>query len=190
MASHIIGISGRKRSGKDTFAEQLVKEHGFTRIAFADPLKAVARELDPVVDVHQATPYVVQRIRLSDVLGPDDDWETAKELPEVRRLLQALGVAVREHIDSEVWVDAALVKAAAVPGPVVITDVRFPNEAERVRWDGGKVVRVNRPGLPQTDLHISETALDDLVADYVVGNGGTVADLHESADEVARLVLG
>lgn len=41
----VIAISGWKRSGKDTIAEQLIKEHGFKRVAFADPLKdSVAQE--------------------------------------------------------------------------------------------------------------------------------------------------
>ena len=41
----VIAISGWKRSGKDTIAEQLIKEHQFKRIAFADPLKdSVAQE--------------------------------------------------------------------------------------------------------------------------------------------------
>lgn len=43
----IIAISGWKRSGKDTAAEQLIKNHGFSRIGFADPLKdMVAKEYD------------------------------------------------------------------------------------------------------------------------------------------------
>ncbi len=47
MASHLIGISGRKRSGKDTLASRLISEHGFTRVAFADPLKATMPALGP-----------------------------------------------------------------------------------------------------------------------------------------------
>lgn len=35
----IIAISGWKKSGKDTAAERLISNHGFRRIAFADPLK-------------------------------------------------------------------------------------------------------------------------------------------------------
>lgn len=43
----VIAISGWKRSGKDTAAERLIKEHNFCRIAFADPLKdMVASEYD------------------------------------------------------------------------------------------------------------------------------------------------
>jgi hypothetical protein len=41
----VIAISGWKRSGKDTIAAQLIEKYGFTRVAFADPLKdSVARE--------------------------------------------------------------------------------------------------------------------------------------------------
>ncbi len=200
MASHLIGISGRKRSGKDTFAERLVSHHGFTRVAFADPLKAVAVDLNPIIRIEAdefglfygpGTGAVIgsyELVRLAELVE-EQGWEVAKEFREVRRILQALGVAVREHVGDETWVDAALVKAAAISGPVVVTDVRFPNEAERVRFDGGKIVRVNRPGLPETDLHISETALDDLVPDFLVRNAGTVADLHGFADGVARTVL-
>lgn len=41
----VIAISGWKRSGKDSAADYLVKNHGFTRVSFADPLKdSVAEE--------------------------------------------------------------------------------------------------------------------------------------------------
>jgi hypothetical protein len=187
MASHILGITGRKRSGKDTFAARLISHHGFTRVAFADPLKAVARDLDPMVEIPS---YDAVHIRLSEVLGPDVNWETAKELPEVRRLLQALGVAVRKHVGEDAWVAAAITATDAIPGPVVITDVRFPNEAECVWQEGGWIARILRPSLPADDLHISETALDSLTPDYAISNGGTVEQLHTYADKIATAVLG
>jgi len=191
VASLILGIMGKKRSGKDTFAARLVAEHGFTRIGFADALKDVALELDPIVDVIElGRERGVEEVRLSDVLGPELDWEVAKELPEVRRILQALGVAVRNHVGEDVWVRAAMAKADAVPGPVVITDVRFPNEADFIRHSGGQLVRITRHGLEAADEHISETALDGRAADFLVTNNGTVGALHSKADVVARLSSG
>src|SRR5205823_4107649 len=97
----------------------------------------------------------------------------------------------------EAWVQAALNAAERISGPVVITDVRFPNEVEAVRRYGraestssiGAIVRVTRPGLPETDLHISETALDGLVADFPVMNDTTLEALDAQADAVARTVL-
>lgn len=41
----MIGICGKARSGKDTMAEKLVSNYGYTRYAFADPLKAAVNEM-------------------------------------------------------------------------------------------------------------------------------------------------
>lgn len=41
----MIGICGKARSGKDTMAERLVLNYGYTRYAFADPLKAAVNEM-------------------------------------------------------------------------------------------------------------------------------------------------
>ncbi len=190
MASHLLGVSGRKRSGKDTLAARLISHHGFTRVSFAEPMRKMLKAQDPIVD------WVGDEVRtdpvhLTEVLGPEDDWETAKELPEVRRLMQALGTeGGRAILGENVWVDAAFRVVDEIPGPVVITDVRFPNEADAVeRWPGsvtyGLFVRVHRPGLPTDDLHPSETALDDRIAHVRVINDGTIADLHRAADAIA-----
>ena len=40
----IIGIVGNKNVGKDTLADYLVKEKGFIKYAFADPLKEGLKE--------------------------------------------------------------------------------------------------------------------------------------------------
>lgn len=203
MASHLLGITGKKRAGKDTFAARLVEVHGFTRVAFADSLKAVALDLDPIIQADATKGYEYgyggevfdkpgepDLIRLSDIVNRQGyGWETAKDLPEVRRLLQELGVAVREHIHDDVWVEAALVKIARVPGPVVVTDVRFPNEAEMIRTRCGKIARVFRSISAGADSHVSETALDHLCPDYSIRNDSSIAALHAEADSVAADLL-
>ena len=40
-----VGISGKMRSGKDTIAEYMVRNHGFVRVALADRLKELACEM-------------------------------------------------------------------------------------------------------------------------------------------------
>ena len=47
----IIGLSGYAQSGKDTVAEILVEEYGYTRVAFADIIKQAVYLLDPIVNV-------------------------------------------------------------------------------------------------------------------------------------------
>ncbi len=196
MANIIIGVTGKKRHGKDTFAARLIDQHGFTRIAFADPLKRTMEDLDPIVRVevderglvheYETWSYGPAHVRLAWLIE-QIGWEQAKEIREVRRLLQAHGVAIREHLDEDAWVDAAMATADLVDGPVVITDVRFPNEADSVTYSGrGFLVRVTRPGVESTDAHVSETAMDDVPAYFEVVNSGTVADLHAEADDVVR----
>lgn len=187
MASHVVGLIGRKQSGKDTFASRLVTAHGFTRLAFADALKGIALDVDPIIDV---TPnYAGVFSRLSDALGTMHGWDGAKQLPAVRQLLQSLGVATREWIDPHVWVEALARQAHRVSGPVVVTDVRFINEVDWIKYAGGATVRIERPGIDRTDTHVSETELDGYRADHLVINDSSVASLHATADHFAARVM-
>jgi hypothetical protein len=174
-----IALLGRARSGKDTVAARLVERHGFTRVAFADPLKRMAETVSPFVPT---SPGVV--VQLAPLIR-DVGWEYAKDrYPEVRRLLQWIGHTVRD-LDPEFWVRVALHSVEAAPGPVVVTDVRYPNEAEALRARGFRMVRVVRPGQDLVSSHVSETALDRYPPDLRVLNDGTLDDLRERADGLA-----
>lgn len=70
----------------------------------------------------------------------------------------------------------------------IITDLRFPNEANAIKAKDGILIRINRPnntietsGIQQ---HASETALDDYKFDYVVENDGTIEDLIFKIDKI------
>ncbi|GGV54249.1 hypothetical protein [Streptomyces spectabilis] len=190
MTYRHVALMGRARSGKDTAASRLVLRHQFTRVAFADPLRTTALDLDPIVGT-EPTGLGALPIRLSDVVRRHG-WDAAKIFPEVRRTLQRLGEAVREH-DPEHWLRLALAKVDTADRwniPVVITDVRHVNEADALRTRGFALVRVVRPGAhgPASRAereHVSETALDEYPADAVLTNGGTLAELYQAADGLA-----
>jgi len=173
----LIGVSGRKRHGKDTFAARLVEHHGFTRVAFADPMRQMALALDPIISEGWRLSALVEAF----------GWEEAKANPEVRRTLQRLGTeAGRGVLGDGIWVDTAMRHARKLGGRVAFTDCRFPNEADAIRDAGGQVIRVNRPAFPDDgDPHPSETALDRYPFDDLVLNDGTVDDLHAIADSIA-----
>lgn len=164
-----IGLIGRARSGKDTAGRWLVEHGGYERVAFADPLKVAAWRIDPWICLNDWPQFAR---RLSDKVAGPASWERAKDdYPEVRRILQELGAAVRA-LDEDFWLRLALEKTTdvnAAGAPVVITDVRYPNEAESLRRAGFTLVYISRPGVPHLD-HESEGALTMADADYVVAN--------------------
>lgn len=172
----IVGIGSTARVGKDTAALALVRELGYTRRGFADALKAVALDVNPIVLPQAGTVNVdVGHNRLRNIVAREG-WETAKDrLPEVRRFLQTLGEAVRNHVGESTWLDVVLTDA---PAKLVIPDVRYPNEAEAVKQAGGLLIKIERPGYGGFG-HESETALSGFDGwDHVVVNDGSVPELE------------
>ncbi|MER5862215.1 hypothetical protein [Kitasatospora sp. NPDC002040] len=189
MSYRHVALLGRARAGKDSIGARLVHQFAFIRVAFADPLRDAALDLDPIVGAER-TAYGHLPVRLSDVVGRYG-WERAKaEHTEVRRTLQRLGEAVRTH-DPDYWLRLALARvdvAEAWNLPTVVTDVRHTNEVEALRERGALVVRVERPGHQLSGSageHVTETELSAYPADVTITNGGTLADLHQLADALA-----
>ncbi|KUF18860.1 hypothetical protein [Streptomyces silvensis] len=181
-----IGILGRAQAGKDTTGAWFV-ERGYARVAFADPLKDAALKMDPIVGTTEYGDYTVDMSSVVSDLG----WEGAKDArPEVRRILQELGAAVRA-IDEDFWLRAAMkkvVEANEEGRPVVITDVRYPNESASLARAGFQLLHIDRPGIPHL-THESECALGPEDAHLLVLNDGTQEDLYARLaiiwDEVA-----
>jgi hypothetical protein len=174
----VIGLSGYARAGKDTVASIICEYANFEQRSFATPLKAMLAALDPRIG---------GRRRVSDLLC-FHDWEGAKGNPEVRRLLQRLGTeAGRRILGDDIWIDTLF--HAHSSGRIVVSDVRFPNEAEAIKDRGGIMVRISRPGYGPVNGHPSETALDSFDFDAHIMNDGSIDDLHGSVapliDEVA-----
>ena len=188
MSDLIIALSGYARSGKNEAANVLVTR-GWRQVAFADKLRDFLYALNPLVPGH----YGAGNLRLRTLVDRVG-WDYAKTTyPEVRALLQRTGTeAGRTVLGQDVWVNALLDQHADAPA-LVVTDCRFPNEADAIRKRGGILIRVNRPGVgPAKDkygrAHISETALDDYDFDHVLMNDGSVVDLHDRLEGVANLV--
>ncbi|MFJ2814388.1 hypothetical protein [Streptomyces sp. NPDC087294] len=119
-------------------------------------------------------------------------WEAVKGMyPEVRQYLQRLGTeGGRAVLGENVWVDA-LFRDYETWGPTVITDLRFPNEADAIRERGGLVIAIQRPGqelIPDAE-HVSETALRGYLFDDVILNDGPVAQLRDRVMQLLPLLV-
>lgn len=141
----VIGLSGNIAAGKDTVADILVRDHGFTKMSFAAPVKRLVRELDPIVgyDIYQdcscggdGCDPEIEEVRLEDLYAMGYTDETIKDChwgPEVRALWQRFGTEVIRKQDPDFWVNTALTALGEQASErVVFTDVRFPNEAKMI----------------------------------------------------------
>jgi hypothetical protein len=180
----IVGLSGYARTGKDEFAAVLVEEYDFIRVAFADKLREVIYALNPIVlwdNDYAKSDSVPDYMPLQWVIN-EYTWDNYKATgwgKHIRVYLQRLGTeAGRETLWDSIWVDAAF---ANLPedARVVVTDMRFPNEADAVRDRGGLTVRIHRDGVGPVNDHPSETSLDDYAFDYHVDNDGTLEEYKE-----------
>lgn len=187
----IIGMGGRKESGKDTVADFLVEEHGYTKYEMSSVLHDIFMVLDPWVVVDIAEAEVSEFIRpgtyrystLCAVIG----YVEAKRFREVRRLLQVLGTDVgRNMISENIWVDVMRHKILNTTGNVVFTGVRYPNELMMLHGLGGTAVWVHRPGLPEGDKHSSETSLSQKDFDLILDNTADLPHLHKIAGWLHR----
>lgn len=208
-APKIIGFCGYPGSGKDAAAAFLVAR-GWQRIAFADPLRAMALAIDPYVNLrveygpgpitegprHDESdnsisargPCKVIPMRLSEAIKRSN-WTDAKRIPEVRRLLQRIGTeAVREIIGPDTWIEIAE-RSIGPNKRVVITDVRFANEAEMIRRRGGLICWVKRTAAANQshNSHVSEQYPFDV--DCHIDNDGTLSELENRVLELAGYSL-
>jgi hypothetical protein len=166
----IVGLSGLARSGKSTAAAHLVSHRGFTRVRFADPLKAMMRSLG---------------------LSHDEIEGNRKELPcemllgkSPRHAMQTLGTEwARDCISPDFWVALWWRTASDVldhGGKVVCDDCRFENEVAAIHKIGGRVIQIKRDGAGTASRHVSEGFA--FKADEIVSNNGSVEDMFAEID--------
>lgn len=183
-----VALSGLAGAGKDTAAQALVDELGYTVGKFAKPLYDAVLKLNP---------YDEHGNRLADRVSKHG-WEVVKRnQPEARRLLQVFGTEVgRDMFGQDFWVDRAAAWRSGVQGPVVWTDCRFPNEVDYVQARCcGLWVHIERPGQQVEGAgHASEGALAERLElatyDFTILNDGGLATLHHRILAVIDRVAG
>jgi hypothetical protein len=211
----IIGINGYSGSGKDTVGaiiqylncenpqssiEQICADYseyeywldeqsGWEIRKFAGKLKDIAEHITGI----PLEKFEDQEFKKTE-MGPE--WGMT-----VRDFLQKLGTdAMRMGLHDNVWVNALMADykreklcdcekecrcTFKLPN-WIITDVRFPNEAQAIKDKGGIIIRVDRPGVSPINDHPSEIGLDGWKFDYTVPNISDIFDLKESVKNILK----
>ena len=162
----LIGIMGLARVGKDTATAHLCDTYGMESYAFADPIKSML------------TGVFGDLFRDGDREAPID-WLGKSP----RQLMQTLGTEWgREIVHPDLWVlvaDQMWKKYQEIGwgAGVVLSDVRFRNEAEWVLAQGGLLISLSRDGVAAVATHVSEQNIPFDLANVSLENNGTVEEL-------------
>jgi len=159
----LIGIAGKAGVGKDTLGKFLCDEYHCMHYYFAKPLKEGAKIMFALTDEQIANKEV-----------PIEPWGISP-----RKIWQLLGTEVGRGIDPAIWIKNAEMFVKSVPGrTVVITDVRFDNEAIFIRNRGGVIINIVRD---KDDIienrHSSEGGLRPDNIDLTIHNNGSIEDM-------------
>lgn len=166
----LIGITGFKRSGKDTLALGLCAELGIQQFSFADPIRNAVCE---ILGWTRAE-LEVRKEELIPWLGTTP-----------RHMMQTMGTEWgRNQIHDQLWVLSMFQRMGTAGG--VTSDVRFPNEAAAILDRGGVILRVHRPGC-ESDGHASEQVLPIEFVTHELYNEGSKADLIHQAMQVLHV---
>lgn len=184
----IIGFAGPAGVGKDTAAKYLVEYYGFERRAFADALKqSVANLFDiPIELVDELKGNRTATVYLNFGRGTqmNVDLGTARTF---RSFLQRYGTeAHRDVFGGEFWIKPVLPSmspAFYIGQKIVISDVRFEEEARAINTCGGYVVQLYGRGGLET-AHRSEAGVPDRFVHYHIDNSSQVEALYDKLDNM------
>ena len=205
----ILALSGKKKSGKDTISDFLVKDQGFIKLSLATPLKELLirvfridkdllyddnkkdKELDYFITIDY---YHLDKIRdiITEEWGFGIDYETRENIEEFygmeiktpRQLMQTIGTdLIRKNIRDDVFIVLLLEQIKKTQRPIVIADARLQNERETLVNIGATLGLVKRTLTEdKSDNHISENDLgDDDEYDLIIDNN---IDLNQLRSEI------
>ena len=164
----LIGLTGKKGSGKDTVASIILERvKNSSRLAYGDALKK---------EVAEATGTSVEYIN--------------RNKERFRMILQWWGTEWRRQQNERYWLDIMAAQFANVrhhypaEHTVIVTDVRFLNEARQITDHGGIIVRVEREDNPfdTEDEHLSENEMKDYRGVYTIKNKGNMVELESEVE--------
>lgn len=195
----ILGISGKRGAGKDLLAT-ILGYQGFKNHPFAGILKERVRQDFGLTKEHTDGALKEAIIsKMPKIISKPIGFaatETTVDFWTPRQIMIEYGQFYRQF-DSMFWVRKVFEKIKALPQQSLITisDVRFKNEADYIKEQGGKLIRLERSETLNiykgviTDA--SEVELDDYKGfDFTVPaeRNETPQDLERVADNIRKLV--
>lgn len=224
--SKLIGLTGKARSGKDTFASMvdnyLRGQSGvpiMRQYALASPIKNVINSLfgwderhsdgylkevevgvlNPTREEFRATLnhfLDISNVELSKMetsfhehLLYRDSYKSEASHTRIspRRAYQLFGTEVGRGVRDTIWLDQAQVLVDNGEN-LIITDIRFENEAEWLRRQDGVLLHISRPSIEGVASHESEDGVKFMKGDLGISNEGNLEALQSKAETIKILL--
>jgi hypothetical protein len=172
----LIILTGWSQSGKDTVADILVDNYGFTKYAIADPLKDLCAEL-----------YEFPREMADTQEGKRTLWTVGYKTKTIRELLLDTAKMDRSRFGDDIYINKVLTKVETDKRQnIVISDLRYFTELTPIKEfakvhgttaDVWKIVRNGQVISPVDDE--SEYILETLKPKFILQNPGTSIEALE-----------
>lgn len=185
----IIALCGFSGSGKDTVANILISNYGYTKISFGSALKDVLSIVfgwDRTM-LEGITPEDREKRNIVDTW-----WANKLNIPELtpKMMMMYIGTNIfRNSFHKDIWT-LIVMRQLSLYDRIVITDCRFPNEITMIKENGGKLyfIQRNKPiwfdnykqGMDCQEaeqLHDSEKTWIREDFDGIIVNDGSISDL-------------
>jgi len=194
----IIGLVGKKSSGKTTITNYLVEKYNFIEYALANPLKKIA-----------------------NIFGFEDEYlYTTEEKKNIihpilnissRQFLQKFGTEICRDILPKILPNMNLGETNNIwimlmekfiedrfmevqfnnsqSNNIIISDIRFDDEAQSLlKYDNILFIYINR-NILSNDTHISEQGIDYYEPNIIIDNNGSLQELYQDIDNKLKKLL-
>jgi hypothetical protein len=176
----LIALTGPAGCGKDTVCQMISERIPVVRIGFADALKKSAAAL---LDVSVEDVEILKRLA-SPCVGI-----MPHKMMTMRKFLQRYGTeSHRDIFGQDFWVNLALtgddLAYNSTSKAIVVTDLRFENEAFHIKQLHGVIIHINRPSghegyVVEGAGHLSEKGVPAGLIDFVLDNDCSLEALRE-----------
>lgn len=181
----LIGLTGLAGCGKDTVAQILCDTQEFRRISLAEPIRRGIAGMFRIPE-NCLTERALKETPMAELCGKSP-----------RQTMQTLGTEWGRHlICPDIWLKAAqreidhtihIAQAGnAYISGIVVSDIRFPDEAKWLHDQGGQIWHIRRPYNPAAtkSSHESEIPLIPADDDQFIINDGNIDQLFDEIRQI------
>lgn len=179
----IIGVTGKKQSGKSLMANYL-KKYNFVELSFAEPIKEICKILFNFTDDQMNG-------QLKEII--DENWNVTP-----RKCMQFIGTELFRNqlnklicdIGEDIWMKIVYQKIKKLLGNnIIISDVRYQNEADMIKNCGGIIIKIQRNYdiSDISDIHSSEQ--NEIIFDHIIMNDKTQMEFYSEIEALMNMLF-